>query len=75
MNKCMATPIVYSDVKHLWNRLGFVDFVVISQNCGASCTPRTTTIHRFDGYKVTKIKQFSGRGMKVTGSGFGYWVI
>ena len=52
-------------IKHLWNRSGFVDFIVVGQDCGASCTPHSVTILRFDGHKVTKIKQFSADGLEL----------
>ena len=50
---------------HLWNRSGFVDFVVVSQDCGASCTPHSVTILRFDGHKVTEIKGFTAKQLKL----------
>ena len=46
-----------------------------AKKLGASCTPQTTTIYRFDGDKVTNIKQFSGRGMKVDTDGIGLTAI
>jgi len=63
--ECGGSGLHTIEIKHLWKRSGFVDFVVVGQSCGASCSPPTVTILRFDGHKVTKIKQFSADGLEL----------
>jgi len=54
-----------SDFKHLWNRGKFVDFVVVGQDCGASCSQPVLMIYRFDGKKVTDVMHISEYGLKI----------
>jgi hypothetical protein len=61
--ECLVS--IYSEsLEHLWNRGKFVDFVITTQYCGASCH-YSFSIFRFDGHKVTKIKQLSGSDIKI----------
>ena len=37
--ECGGSGFHTNKIKHLWNRSGFVDFIVVGQDCGVYCTP------------------------------------
>jgi len=62
--KCPPS-ISESEFEQLFHRGKFVDFIILSQMCGASCPPAAAIIYRFDGKKVTKITDFLAFSLKV----------